>query len=239
MRARATVVRGGRVVKPALRRHVTLLLDAGAFVAAERGNRDVVTGDRAASSTPAGSPSTHGGVVGQVWRGGARQAVVSRLLASVRVAALDEDLGRSAGVLLARTLRPATSSTSRSSCSPATAIRSSPRTLLTIRRDGVAGGGAYARTCEIRPRIWRSAKPAQTVRRLCLVHPHEHGRQQHPDRTAPPQTPAAPARTLATLALDAAARYQRHRDALPARAAAGAARPIRSSAPTCARSPRA
>lgn len=81
---------------------MTLLLDAGAFVAAERGNRDVVTGIE--RELHAGRVAvTHGGVVGQVWRGGARQAVVSRLLASVRVAALDEDLGRSAGELLART----------------------------------------------------------------------------------------------------------------------------------------
>ena len=39
----------------------------------------------------------------QVWRGGTgRQAVLARLLAGVEVKALDEDLGRWAGALLAR-----------------------------------------------------------------------------------------------------------------------------------------
>lgn len=48
-------------------------------------------------------PRTHGGVVGQVWRGaGPRQAVLARLLAGVDVVPLDEDLGRRAGILLAR-----------------------------------------------------------------------------------------------------------------------------------------
>lgn len=45
---------------------------------------------------------THGGVVAQVWRGG-RQALTARLLVSARVVALDRELGRLAGELLART----------------------------------------------------------------------------------------------------------------------------------------
>lgn len=46
---------------------------------------------------------THGGVVAQIWRGGSgRQAEVARLLASVTVSALDDRLGRRAGVLLGR-----------------------------------------------------------------------------------------------------------------------------------------
>ena len=46
---------------------------------------------------------THGGVVGQVWRGGtARQATLAILLAGVEVVALDDRLGRRAGLLLAR-----------------------------------------------------------------------------------------------------------------------------------------
>lgn len=40
-------------------------------------------------------------MVGQVWRGGPRQARLSSLLAGVEIAALDEELGRRAGVLLA------------------------------------------------------------------------------------------------------------------------------------------
>lgn len=79
-----------------------LVLDAGAFVAVERGDRDVVAlikRERLAGRVPA----SHGGVVAQVWRGGAgRQVPVARLLAGTDIAALDEGLGRRAGMLLAR-----------------------------------------------------------------------------------------------------------------------------------------
>ena len=77
------------------------MLDAGAFLAVERGDRDVaalIARERRGGRAPV----THGGVVGQVWRGGARQVPLSRLLAGVEVAALDEALGRRAGALLAR-----------------------------------------------------------------------------------------------------------------------------------------
>jgi hypothetical protein len=81
---------------------LTVVLDAGALVAVERGDRDVVAiieRERRAGRMP----RTHGGVVGQVWRGaGPRQAVLARLLAGVDVVPLDEDFGRRAGVLLAR-----------------------------------------------------------------------------------------------------------------------------------------
>ena len=78
------------------------MLDAGAFVAVERGDRDVVAlikRERLAGRVP----MSHGGVVAQVWRGGTgRQLPVARLLAGVDVGALDDGLGRRAGVLLAR-----------------------------------------------------------------------------------------------------------------------------------------
>lgn len=84
---------------------MTLVLDAGAFFAAERGERRVaalVKRERLAGR----APLTHGGVVGQVWRGGAgRQAEVARLLAGVEVVALDEGLGRRVGLLLGRSGR--------------------------------------------------------------------------------------------------------------------------------------
>jgi len=78
-----------------------LVLDAGAFVAVERDDRDVVAlikrerlADRA--------PLTNGGVLAQVWRGGhGRQAGLARLLAGVDVASIDDLLGRRAGMLLA------------------------------------------------------------------------------------------------------------------------------------------
>lgn len=81
---------------------MTLVLDAGALVALERRDRAMMTrlkralldGDR---------PVTHGGVVGQVWRGGSgRQAPLAGALQQIRVEPLDEALGRRAGVLLAR-----------------------------------------------------------------------------------------------------------------------------------------
>lgn len=82
---------------------MTLVLDAGAFVAVERGDRDVVAlvkRERLAGR----APLSHGGVVAQIWRGGAgRPASVARLLRGVEVRPLDQELGKRAGVLLAAT----------------------------------------------------------------------------------------------------------------------------------------
>lgn len=79
-----------------------LVLDAGAFVAVERGDRGVVAlvkRERLAGRLPV----TSGGVVAQVWRGGrGRQVPVARLLAGTDVAAIDDSLGRRAGLLLTR-----------------------------------------------------------------------------------------------------------------------------------------
>lgn len=79
-----------------------LVLDAGAFLAVERGDRDVVAlvkRERLAARVPV----TSGGVVAQVWRGGhGRQVPLARLLAGVGVIPVDDALGRRAGVLLAR-----------------------------------------------------------------------------------------------------------------------------------------
>jgi hypothetical protein len=81
---------------------VTFVLDAGSLVAVERGDRHLVA--LVKREALAGRvPVTHGGVVGQVWRGGrGRQAVLARFLAGIEVAALDDDLGRRAGGLLGR-----------------------------------------------------------------------------------------------------------------------------------------
>ena len=80
-----------------------LVLDAGAFLAVERADRDVVAlvkRERLADRVPV----TNGGVVAQVWRGGSgRQAPVARLLAGTEVVPIDDGLGRRAGMLLART----------------------------------------------------------------------------------------------------------------------------------------
>jgi Arc/MetJ-type ribon-helix-helix transcriptional regulator len=49
-------------------------------------------------------PITHGGIIGQVWRGGSgRQAGLARLLPGLDIKPLDAELGRRAGILLAQT----------------------------------------------------------------------------------------------------------------------------------------
>ena len=79
---------------------MSLVLDAGGLIAVERGDRDVIAlikRERLAGRAPV----THGGVVGQVWRGGGgRQALLARLLPAIEIEPLDDDLGRRAGVLL-------------------------------------------------------------------------------------------------------------------------------------------
>lgn len=79
---------------------MSVVLDAGALIAIERGNRElvaIVKRERVANRAPV----THGGIVGQVWRGGhGRQANLARMLAGVEVHPIDDDLGRRAGVLL-------------------------------------------------------------------------------------------------------------------------------------------
>jgi hypothetical protein len=81
---------------------MSLVLDAGALVALERGDVQVVRHLKGAH-TEGHTPLTHGGVIAQVWRGGDhRQVLLARALAGVEVLPLDDDLGRKAGMLLAR-----------------------------------------------------------------------------------------------------------------------------------------
>jgi len=78
---------------------MTLLLDSGALIALDRNERPMWTRLKAAEL--AGDlPITHAGVVGQVWRGGPRQARLSQVLGGVDVRSLDASLGRAAGELL-------------------------------------------------------------------------------------------------------------------------------------------
>ena len=76
------------------------VLDAGAFIAIDRGGRDaaaiVVLGRRT------GLPITVAPVLTQVWRDGARQARLARFLTTVDVHTVDETASRRAGELLAR-----------------------------------------------------------------------------------------------------------------------------------------
>ena len=79
-----------------------MVLDAGALVAVERGDRDMVAlikKERLAGR----APLSHGGVVGQVWRGGRnRHAILARFLPGIDVKPLDDAFGRRIGVLLGR-----------------------------------------------------------------------------------------------------------------------------------------
>jgi hypothetical protein len=80
---------------------VTLVLDSGALIALERNERSMWARLKAAELARE-VPLTHGGVVGQVWRGGPRQARLACALQGVEVRPLDRALGRAAGELLAR-----------------------------------------------------------------------------------------------------------------------------------------
>lgn len=81
---------------------MTLVLDAGALIALDRNERPMWVRLKAARA--AGElPVTHGGVVAQVWRGGARQARLAQALAGIDVQPLDQPLGKAAGELLAAT----------------------------------------------------------------------------------------------------------------------------------------
>jgi len=81
---------------------VTLVLDAGALLALEKNDRAMWR--RFKSARLAGFPPvSHGGVVGQAWRGGGpRQALLAIALGGVDIRPLDDGLGRRAGSLLAR-----------------------------------------------------------------------------------------------------------------------------------------
>jgi len=80
---------------------MSVVLDSGALLALERGDRSMWR--RFKASLLAGEPArTHGGIVGQVWRGrGPRQALLAKALAGVEVLPIDDSLGRAAGALLA------------------------------------------------------------------------------------------------------------------------------------------
>lgn len=79
---------------------MSIVLDAGALVAVERGDRDLIALIKR-ERQEGRAPLSHGGVIGQVWRGGhGRQAILARFLPGVDVRALDDGLGRQSGVLL-------------------------------------------------------------------------------------------------------------------------------------------
>jgi len=78
-----------------------LVLDAGAFIAFERG--DVRLRARLAAARRLGVElATTSPVIAQVWRDGRRQALTARLIAATRIDAPDKAAARRAGELLAR-----------------------------------------------------------------------------------------------------------------------------------------
>ena len=78
-----------------------LILDSGALIALERGDRAMWRRLKAAQRSGQ-VPACHGGIVGQAWRGrGSRQALLAKALAGIDVRPLDDALGRAAGELLA------------------------------------------------------------------------------------------------------------------------------------------
>jgi hypothetical protein len=79
---------------------MSLVLDAGALIALDRNERPMWIRLKAAQIDGA-LPRTHAGVLGQVWRGGPRQARLARALEGIDVRSLDQAAGRSAGRLLA------------------------------------------------------------------------------------------------------------------------------------------
>jgi hypothetical protein len=81
---------------------VTLILDTAALIALDRNERAMWTRLKGLAQTGR-LPVTHGGVVGQAWRGGPRQARLATALAGIDVKPLDEELGRTAGALLGAT----------------------------------------------------------------------------------------------------------------------------------------
>jgi predicted nucleic acid-binding protein len=79
-----------------------VVLDAGAFVAYEKGD-PLVRARLAAAQRLGLELATTSPVVGQVWRDGRRQVLIARLISATNVDAPDELAARRAGELLAKT----------------------------------------------------------------------------------------------------------------------------------------
>jgi predicted nucleic acid-binding protein len=80
-----------------------LVLDAGALIAIDGNDRDMAARLRVAQAHGL-DLKTNGVIIAQVWRDArGRQSNLSRLLSAVNVVAVDEHVGRAAGVLLGLT----------------------------------------------------------------------------------------------------------------------------------------
>jgi hypothetical protein len=78
-----------------------LILDAGSFIAVERGDRAMLALLAVAHANGIDLRS-NAAIVGQVWRGGSRSAALARMLRAVDVHDVDLLAGKAAGELLAR-----------------------------------------------------------------------------------------------------------------------------------------
>jgi predicted nucleic acid-binding protein len=79
-----------------------VILDTGALIALERNDRAMWQRLKLALQARE-APISHGGIVGQAWRGrGSRQALLAKALDVIDIRPLDAVLGRAAGELLAR-----------------------------------------------------------------------------------------------------------------------------------------
>ncbi|HUY42689.1 MAG TPA: hypothetical protein VMU98_02865 [Acidimicrobiales bacterium] len=77
-----------------------LVLDAGAFIAIERNDRNTLALLKVVQTNSL-SLRSNGVVVAEVWRGGpGKQALLARFLDAVELVPVDDDLGRAAGVLI-------------------------------------------------------------------------------------------------------------------------------------------
>ena len=74
--------------------------DAGALIAADRGERRMWARHRAFLTSRV-VPTVPAGAVAQTWRGGSRQALLSRLLVGCDVEPLDDEQARQVGSLAA------------------------------------------------------------------------------------------------------------------------------------------
>lgn len=77
--------------------------DAGALIAADRGERRMWARHRAFLTSRV-VPTVPAGVVAQTWRGGGRQALLSRMLVGCDVQPLDNEQARQVGSLAAKTI---------------------------------------------------------------------------------------------------------------------------------------
>jgi hypothetical protein len=81
---------------------MALVYDAGALIAADRGDRRFALLHEKMLTTEDALPIVPTAVIGQVWRDGAKQARLARLLKSVSVEPLDETTSKEAGILCGR-----------------------------------------------------------------------------------------------------------------------------------------